>query len=99
MDIVYRHDLHSNYIFYYFIQLDLQKWADFIDATGQSILIENCHWGITVPHGDWCPWNYYRTSGDVRASYDSVVSNLMTTIRFAKQGLSYPGCWSYPGAL
>ena len=78
-------------------QLDLDKWSSLIDATGKSILIENCHWGRTVPTEDWCPWNYYRTSGDVRASYDSVLSNLMTTVQFAKANLSYPGCWAYPG--
>ena len=39
------------------------------------------------------PWNYFRTSGDVAASYDSVVGNLQTTIQWAKGGLSKPGCW------
>lgn len=79
------------------IQLDLDKWSSLIASTGKSILIENCHWGNTVPTADWCPWNYYRTSGDVRASYDSVLSNLMTTVQFAKSNLSTPGCWAYPG--
>lgn len=54
--------------------------------------------GNTVPNATWCPWNYYRTSGDIRASYEYVVSNLMTTIPFAKQSLSQPGCWAYPGS-
>lgn len=80
-------------------QLDLQKWSDLIDATGKSILIENCHWGLTLPTATWCPWNYYRTSGDVRASYESVLSNLMTTVPLAKKGLSTPGCWAYPDML
>ena len=80
-------------------ELDLQKWNDLIDATGRSILIENCHWGQTIPTADWCPWHYYRTSGDVRASYDSVVQNLMTTVPFAQQNLSTPGCWAYPDML
>eukprot|EP00602_Paraphysomonas_sp_CaronLab_P000574 CAMPEP_0185023338 /NCGR_PEP_ID=MMETSP1103-20130426/6019_1 /TAXON_ID=36769 /ORGANISM="Paraphysomonas bandaiensis, Strain Caron Lab Isolate" /LENGTH=434 /DNA_ID=CAMNT_0027555893 /DNA_START=39 /DNA_END=1343 /DNA_ORIENTATION=+ len=80
-------------------QLDLDKWADLIEKTGHSILIENCHWGNTVPTSDWCPWNYYRTSGDIRASYDAVLSNLMTTIPFAMDGLSTPGCWGYPDML
>ena len=62
----------------------------------QAILIENCHWGGTVPNATWCPWNYVRTSGDVRARYDSIVGNLQTTIQWAKNGLSAPGCWGYP---
>mmetsp|Transcript_11084 Transcript_11084/g.18109 ORF Transcript_11084/g.18109 Transcript_11084/m.18109 type:complete len:416 (-) Transcript_11084:142-1389(-) len=80
-------------------QLDLQKWSDMINQTGHSILIENCHWGGTVPNATWCPWNYYRTSGDIRASYESVIANLMTTVPFAKQSLSTPGCWAYPDML
>jgi len=80
-------------------QLDLQKWSDLIDATGKAILIENCHWGDTIPNATWCPWNYYRSSGDIRANYESVVKNLMTTVPLAKKGLSYPGCWAYPDML
>ena len=52
------------------------------------------HWGGTVPNATWCPWNYFRSSGDVRASYSSVVGNLQTTIQWAKSGLSAPGCWA-----
>jgi hypothetical protein len=43
--------------------------------------------------------NYFRTSGDVRASYSSVVGNLQTTIQWAESGLSAPGCWAYPDML
>jgi alpha-galactosidase len=81
------------------LQLDLSLWANLINQTGKAILIENCHWGNTVPTKDYCPWNYYRTSGDVRASYDSVLSNLMTTVPFATKNLSTPGCWAYPDML
>ena len=38
----------------------------------------------------------YRTSGDVRASYGSIVANLQTTVKFATANLSKPGCWAYP---
>jgi alpha-galactosidase len=81
-------------------QEDLQKWADLISATGKSILIENCHWGYTVPSEDgWCPFNMYRTSGDIRSNFDFVLSNLLTTVRFNQNKLSYPGCWAYPDML
>ena len=80
-------------------QRDLDKYAALFNATGKAILIENCHWGGTVPNATWCPWNYFRSSGDVRASYSSVVSNLQTTIQWAKSGLSQPGCYAYPDML
>ena len=121
-------------------ELDLTLYAQLFNNTGKSILIENCHWGGTIPnatcekplpsllfrrrrdqppltfnptnpyeHRDphvpnhktptGCPWNYYRSSGDIRASYDAVVGNLQTTIPLAQQGLSTPGCWAYPDML
>lgn len=80
-------------------QLDLQKWSDLIEQTGKSILIENCHWGQTLPNATWCPWNYYRSSGDIRANYESVLKNLMTVVPLANKGLSTPGCWAYPDML
>lgn len=87
-------------------QRDMQLWSDLINATGKKILIENCHWGLTVPHkvsptSDevWCPWNFYRTSQDVKASYRSVIKNLETTRPFSELGLSFPGCWAYPDML
>jgi len=62
-------------------------------------MIENCHWGGTVPNETWCPWNFFRTSGDVRASYGSVVGNLLTTVHWAEKKLAKPGCWAYPDML
>tara|TARA_B110001452_G_scaffold33832_1_gene26169 strand:+ start:340 stop:1239 length:900 start_codon:yes stop_codon:yes gene_type:complete len=85
-------------------QTDLQLYDDLIKSTpatsGRSpIMVENCHWGSKVPfkpNATWCPWNFYRTSGDVRAKYSSVVGNLATTEFYAANNLSYPGCWAYP---
>ena len=85
-------------------QTDLQLYDDLIKSTpatsGRSpIMVENCHWGSRVPfkpNATWCPWNFYRTSGDVRARYSSVVGNLATTEFYAANNLSYPGCWAYP---
>lgn len=77
-------------------QLNLDLWANLFNASGKHIMIENCHWGRTVPNATWCPFNMYRTSGDVRASYGSVLLNLQTTVKFAKAGNSRPGCWAYP---
>lgn len=80
-------------------QRDLDLWSELINKTGRPIMIENCHWGGTVPTEGWCPWNFFRTSGDVRASYGSVVGNLLTTVQWAEKGLSRPGCWGYPDML
>lgn len=85
-------------------QLNLEKWSSTITSAGGRILIENCHWGRTIPKrsdsGELiCPYNYYRSSGDIRASYESVLSNLMTTVPLAKSNLSVPTCWAYPDML
>ena len=39
---------------------DLDKWAKIFNQSGQAIMIENCHWGRTVPNATWCPWNFFR---------------------------------------
>ena len=80
-------------------QLDLQLYDDLIKATGKAIMVENCHWGSAVPFEptlDWCPWNFFRTSGDVRATYSSILENLETTYKYADTLLSRPGCWVRP---
>lgn len=80
-------------------QLDLDLWAKKLNDTGRPVLIENCHWGGTTPTKDWCPWNYYRTSGDVRANYGSVLKNLGSVTQWLEKGLTTPGCWAYPDML
>lgn len=81
-------------------QLDLDLWQKYLNASLRPILIENCHQGHTIPNSSgWCPFNYYRTSKDVRASYGSVMTNLATMQHFAVNNLSYPGCWAYPDML
>merc|ERR1719456_374040 len=47
-----------------------------------------------------CPYNFYRTSGDIRSNWHSMHSNLLTTRKF--QGdvpLSRPGSWAYPDMM
>uniref|UniRef100_A0A7S1CQ71 Alpha-galactosidase n=1 Tax=Bicosoecida sp. CB-2014 TaxID=1486930 RepID=A0A7S1CQ71_9STRA len=92
---------------------NLTWWAELINATGKAMLQENCHWGGTVPGqsgGDApcdgtetpsdCPYNFFRTSGDIQANWASMFGNLQTTTKF--QGvppLSRPGTWAYPDML
>jgi len=83
-------------------QTDMQLWDDVIKETGGPVMVENCHWGSKKPYepnATWCPWNFYRTSGDVRARYSSVMSNLDSVSKFSSRNLSTPGCWAYPDML
>jgi alpha-galactosidase len=43
-------------------EMDLDLWAQLINATGRPVMIENCHWGKTLPNKTWCPFNFYRVS-------------------------------------
>eukprot|EP01046_Picozoa_sp_COSAG06_P027458 COSAG06_NODE_2426_length_6899_cov_7.350147_12_plen_122_part_01 len=91
---------------------NLTKYAELMKATGENYTIENCHWGHCwdqdgdgdasgCPTEDWCPFNLYRTSGDVAKAAGSWLHNLQTTIKFRHPTapLSVPGCWAYPGAV
>lgn len=69
-------------------------------------MIENCHWGGTVPadrNVSNCPHNYYRTSGDIKASWSRMMNNLHSTLKFSDESeapsRNYPGCWAYPDML
>ena len=93
--------------------LNLTWWAQLLNETGRPILIENCHWGGTVPGqttGDGpcagdagvsdCPYNFYRTSGDIKANFASMFSNLQSTVKFLGEvPLSRPGGWAYADML
>jgi hypothetical protein len=65
--------------------------------------VASTDWGIctdddtsSCPTRDWCPFNFYRTSGDIRETWNSFVRNLLTTVRFldAEEPLSGPHCWA-----
>jgi hypothetical protein len=70
-----------------------------------GMMIENCHDGdgdspgANEPNRNergelWCPFHTYRTSGDARPTYGSMLRNLNSTIRLAMANLSVPGCWA-----
>ncbi|KAL7528350.1 hypothetical protein ACHAXR_004013 [Thalassiosira sp. AJA248-18] len=64
----------------------------------RPIMVENCHWGDEEydPNPDWCPFNFYRSSGDISLSYPSVLYNLDSVERYRAINASVPGCWAYP---
>jgi len=95
---------------------NLTWWAQLLNKTGRPILIENCHWGGTIPGqttGDGpcvgggskdkpsdCPYNFFRSSGDIRNNWNSMTGNLASTMKF--QGdppLVGPGTWAYPDMM
>lgn len=80
---------------------NLTYYAELMNKTGRPYLIENCHGGHILPTLEWCPFNIYRTSNDIRPSFSSVMHNLHTTIPFQDidNPLSRPGCWAYPDML
>merc|ERR1719174_1366016 len=89
-------------------QRNLTFYAELMKATGKNYSIENCHWGrcthsddSSCPTRDWCPFNWYRSSGDINSGSTSWFNNLQTTIRFQSwdSPVSRPGCWAYPDML
>jgi len=93
--------------------MNLTWWSELLNATGRPVMIENCHWGGTVPGqtgGDGpcagttdvsnCPYNFYRTSSDIRANWGSMMHNLHSTMKFqGSPPLSRPGAWAYPDMM
>jgi hypothetical protein len=88
---------------------NLTKYAELMQATQKNYTIESCHWGHCwdqdgdpdasgCPTEDWCPFNLFRTSGDVAKAPGSWLHNLQTTNKFRDptKPLSQPGCWAYP---
>lgn len=73
--------------------VDLDAYARALGGSGRPIVIENCHWGHTLPTEGWCPFHFYRTSTDILPTYASVVANLHTVVPLANANLSGPGCW------
>lgn len=86
------------------IQRNMTHYAELFNRSGKVVMLENCHNGNPIvpirEGGDRidCPMNFFRTSGDIRPQWGSVLSNLMTTPDF-NGGLTGPGCWGYPDML
>ena len=72
--------------------------AHLFNLSGKAVMLEDCH--NSNPYhpireaGDRidCPMNFFRTSGDIRPQWGSVLSNLVTTPSY-NGGLAGPGCW------
>ena len=80
-----------------------------------GMMLENCHdddgmhlgpsgTGGNTPYYDtngelWCPFHTYRTSGDARPTFGSLMNNLNSTRAIAARNLSVPGCWGYVNVI
>lgn len=67
-------------------QRNMTLYAELFNKTRRPIIIENCHQGQSFPDGGdpgqmgpgWCPYNLFRTSGDIINVWDRVIENLMS---------------------
>ena len=90
-------------------------YAQLMNATGKAYVIENCHQGSDHGYGrdggnplkspgpysasGFCPYNFWRTSGDINPSWERINSNALTAVEWLRNGLSRPGCFAYPDML
>jgi len=83
---------------------NMTEYARLFNQSGKAVVLENCHnsnpYTPVRAAGDRviCPMNLFRTSGDIRPQWGSILTNLMTTTEF-NAGLAGPGCWGYPDML
>lgn len=86
-------------------QKNMSLYAALMNASGRSYEVENCHWGVvtkddtsSAPTADWCPFNLFRTSGDIRQTWASWTRNLRTALPYLDKNapISQPSCWAYP---
>ena len=84
-------------------QKNLTLYAELMNKSGHSFEIENCHWGVetdddtsSAPRPGWCPFNLFRTSGDIRQTWASWTRNLRTALPYLHKThpVSGPSCWA-----
>jgi len=95
-------------------QKNMTLYYELFNQSDRPLSIENCHQGRNITDGGnpdqmgpgWCPYNQFRTSGDIVNLWDRVMSNLISVVPFlqppnkaATAPLSRPGCWAYPDML
>ena len=77
---------------------DMSLYTDLMNATGRTFMVERSDQGHGTPTNlTWCPYNMFRSSGDIRNSWSSLFHNLHTVSQYVN--LSRPDCWAYPDML
>lgn len=65
---------------------NVSEMAALFNASGKRVLLENCHNGVSTrdpQSGEIdCPMHLFRTSADIRPTYGSVISNLLTVDKY-----------------
>lgn len=81
---------------------NISKWHALLNATGRPFMIENCHNGPNSPIKGLTraeqPFTFFRTSGDARSSFGSVLTNLQSVRAFTAPDVG-PGAWRYADML
>ena len=83
------------------------EYAQLFNKTGKAVMIEQCHWGQGPGFkGSSCDdYNFFRSSKDIEASYQSILDNAHSVIQWqpwsagAAGLVTGPGCWAYPDML
>lgn len=61
--------------------------------------------GDAVDPSHWCPFNFFRTSGDISSNFGSMMRNLASVVKHQpwngtpQEVRTGPGCWAYPDML
>ncbi|CAD7928931.1 unnamed protein product [Amoebophrya sp. A25] len=75
---------------------DLPAYLRGFQNLDKKIVIENCHWGADLAHGDQCPYHFARSGPDIRPTWEAMFLNLQSLNLASYSG---PGCWAYPDML
>lgn len=72
---------------------DMDHYSKLMNETGKAFLVERSDQGHGTPTNlSWCPFNLFRSSGDIRPNWGSLHHNLLTTQKYLN--ISRPGCWA-----
>ncbi len=83
---------------------NMTLWASLFAETGKPMLLEDCHnsdmqdpcpQAMVCPETATCPYNLWRTSGDIGPSWGSIFNNLQLMLPWlGEPPLSRPGRWA-----
>ena len=90
--------------------MNMSLWAALINATGRSMMLENCHnapswWSPGPDAATTCDSNMWRSGGDIGNGFGGAYSeahqwfaknNLSAAHPWGAKPISRPGCWGYP---
>lgn len=82
----------------YFAQKSGYSWAGLLQAARLPMVLESCNMAPFPTNASTpCPYNFFRTSRDLRPTWRNIMNNLATTVPFlGSQPISRPGCWANP---